>query len=446
MERRKVRIVSFAIAVLAVLLGALLYQFYVSQAYYNYIRQNNTRAFYDLLDNVKNIDTSLEKGIYTSTPEQFSILSAEIWKDASGAQASLAQLPISSDQSEKVMKFLSQSGDYAYMLSKKVINSEQITPAEQQQMEQLSGYAKVLVSSLQDLEDDINKGNFNINDMNTNKDLSVFNNTSASQLNTVKEEFDDYPTLIYDGPFSDHIEKLQPEVLKNLQEITIDDARSRAASYLGVDISKIIDNGLGEGNIKTYSFKYDVDKNTAMNIDITRIGGYPLYILSNIKAPNKNLTIDDAKYRALEYLKVLGIENMEQSYYYELDNIVTINFAYLKDGITYYSDLIKVSVSLDDGQIIGIETKNYLMTHKQRSFEGPFISTEDARAKLNAKLIELKHKMAVIPTDYGTEVYCHEFLCQNSEGQRFLVYINANTGKEEKMFLLVVSENGTLTM
>ena len=54
--------------------------------------------------------------------------------------------------------------------------------------------------------------------------------------------------------------------------------------------------------------------------------------------------------------------------------------------------------------------------------------------------------MAIIPTEGGREKYCHEFLCQTEDGDRYLMYVNAQTGRQEKILILLEDESGTLTV
>ena len=52
----------------------------------------------------------------------------------------------------------------------------------------------------------------------------------------------------------------------------------------------------------------------------------------------------------------------------------------------------------------------------------------------------------MIPTGGKDEVLCHEFKCIDSEERHCLVYINAETGAEEKILILLEDESGTLTI
>ena len=53
--------------------------------------------------------------------------------------------------------------------------------------------------------------------------------------------------------------------------------------------------------------------------------------------------------------------------------------------------------------------------------------------------------LAVIPTEWQTEILCYEFKGK-VEDREFLVYINAETGEEEDILVIKDTPNGTLTM
>lgn len=446
MERKKVRIISFTIAAFVVLAGALIYQFSMAQTYKNYIINQNARSFYDFMDSVKTIDSSLEKGIHSSSDVQLITYSSEIWREAGGAQANLSQLPLSSEQTASVAKFLSQTGDYAYTLAKKVASQEKITKEEQDKLEELSAYCKSLSASLVDVEDKINRGELSL--MNTSL-LGGFESADtelASTVEPVVEQFADYPTLIYDGPFSDHLSNSTSPLLENASEVTADEARSLAAHYAGVDVSQITDEGTCEGKIPTYCFKVE-ENGAVINIDITKQGGYLSYILNSRLVNESNISPQEGVKKAEEYLKTVGITNMKPSYHVVYENVLTANFAWERNDVVYYRDLVKVSVAMDTGEVIGVECAGYLKNHDiTRAEHTAKLSESEARTHLSERLTAQSHSLAVIPTDYGTEIFCHEFLCTNADGRKYLVYINDETGEQEQLFMLVESENGTLTV
>ena len=163
----------------------------------------------------------------------------------------------------------------------------------------------------------------------------------------------------------------------------------------------------------------------------------------------ETLTQERADEIAKEFLNNHGYSNMKETYYLKQNGIVTINYAYTQtnsnnETVTIYPDLIKVKVALDDGSILGIETSGYLNSHTERTFETNIISKEKAKEVLNKDLEIMSEGLALIPTKWNTEVYCWEFKGK-VEDNEFLVYINAQTGKEEDILLIVNTPDGTLT-
>ena len=60
----------------------------------------------------------------------------------------------------------------------------------------------------------------------------------------------------------------------------------------------------------------------------------------------------------------------------------------------------------------------------------------------NLKIEETR--LAIIPTEFETEVFCWE-LKGTVENRKFLLYVNAKTGKVEDILVIIQTENGTLT-
>lgn len=136
---------------------------------------------------------------------------------------------------------------------------------------------------------------------------------------------------------------------------------------------------------------------------------------------------------------------MKETYFIKQGNVVTVNYAYNDNGIIVYPDLIKVKIALDNGEILGIETTGYLNSHKEREVTEPQITLEEAKAKINDKLEIMSENMAIIPTEWKTELVCYEFKGKVEE-KEFLVYINAETGKEEDILVILDTPGGTLTV
>lgn len=135
---------------------------------------------------------------------------------------------------------------------------------------------------------------------------------------------------------------------------------------------------------------------------------------------------------------------MKPTYYLKQGGAVTINYAYEQDNVTIYPDLIKVKIALDNGEVLGMETTGYLNNHTERNIEKPSISMQEAKSSLNKKLEITSEGLAIIPTEWKTEIFCYEFKGK-VDGTDFLVYVNAKTGKEENILVIIDTPDGILT-
>ena len=166
---------------------------------------------------------------------------------------------------------------------------------------------------------------------------------------------------------------------------------------------------------------------------------------SNRDVNSEIISQEEANVKGKEFLNNHGFMNMKETYYLKQDGIVTINYAYVQNDVVVYSDLIKVKVALDNGEVLGIETTGYLNNHTQRDTSNVKISKESAKKTLNKDLQIASDGLAIIPTEFKTEILCYEFKGKVDD-KEFLVYINAENGREEDILIITNTPNGTLTM
>ena len=103
-----------------------------------------------------------------------------------------------------------------------------------------------------------------------------------------------------------------------------------------------------------------LDNEDIISVSVSKTGGHVLYMLYNKQTEGSNITIEQAKQKASDFLTKKEYENMYSTYYMNENNIATINFAYHQGDITIYPDLIKVQVAMYKGiaaNIINPKTK-----------------------------------------------------------------------------------------
>jgi germination protein YpeB len=405
-------------------------------------RASVQQSICELDEYVASIDSSLSKGIYATTPPMILSLSTELWRLSTGAKIMLSQIPDGDVDMSQANKFLSQLGEYMMSLNRKAANGEQLSEKDVKTLSGLLKYAKAFHASTTALRDGVFDGTVEIIKKSGNIPADKTETTSLSvSLENTKNAVTDFPSLIYDGPFSDHLEKKTAVFLNGKAVISQTAAKEKCAEYLSVDESKVDFTGTDEGTVEAYVF--NVNSTTCA---VTKRGGYLSYIISPEFVGESVISYDEARESAKKHLDEIGYENMVDTYHSESDGVCTVNFAYEENGVRCYPDLIKVSVSMADGRVLSVDARNYLLSHQSRGIGETGLSVFTEAEKRVSPLLHIKdNRLAVIPTPSGDEKLCVEFHCADGDGQEVLVYIDTTSFNEADILLLMYSDNGVLT-
>ena len=439
------------ICILFIIVGILIYFLYQKQKEYRQASENSyNMAFYELVDYVQNVETYLAKSLISSTPEHGAETLTNLWREANLAQSYLSRLPIESQELSSTEKFLNQVSDYSYSLSRKNIYNEALTEEDLNNLKELYTYSVDLENTLNQLSEDLNNGRFSWGEL-TEKGTVAFaqqvDNISKESFSNLEENFHEYAGLIYDGAFSEHLTSKEPKGLTG-EDIDENKAKEKVEEFIGKEKIKEI-NTLGfseNATIPVYDFSITNNNEETINISISKKGGHVVNMNSNRDITTEIISQEEAGNKAKEFLDNKGFINMKETYYLKQEGIVTINYAYMQDNVIIYPDLIKIKVALDNGEILGIETTGYLNNHvENRDISNIKITEEEAKKDLNTNLEIISSGMAVIPTEWETEILCYEFKGK-VEDKEFLVYINAENGREEDILIITNTPNGTLAM
>ena len=401
------------------------------------------RAFYELIDGMVDVENYLAKSLVTNDSNQSAETLMYIWREANLAQVYLSQIPISNEGLSNTQKFLNQVSDYSYSLSRKSIKNENLTQKE------LYNYSTQVNNTLSQIALEINNGTLNWKELKIDGS-SLFSkeesNMSIDGFNSIEENFEEYDGLIYDGAYSEHITS------KEKKGLTGDDIDEEKAKKIVEDfvikenIKEITSDGLSaNGTIKSYTFNITTNNENNITISISEKGGHIVFMNYNRDVIKEKLNVEEAETKALEFLNSKGFTSMKKTYYIKEGGIITINYAYEQDDVIIYPDLIKAKVALDNGDVLGIETSGYLNNHETRNIDkNDIISVSDAIKLANENLKIENTRLAIIPTEFETEIFCWE-LKGKVENRDFLLYVNAKTGEVEDIQVIIQTENGILT-
>ena len=444
MDRRtKIRIIGFMVALVTVLTVWAVWASVKAKRYRAQLSLTQQRALTQICEYLDAMETDLQKAAYATSPVMLASIASDLQAQARGAKNSLAALDAGGTQQDRMYKFLSQAGEYTASLSRKAGAGEAVTDGERETLGRLREYASSLSAQFDYMAQLSQAGEFSFAvklpdpPQTESADGPVYYSDACADA---ENGLADLPTLLYDGPYSDTLLNRTSLLLKQSAQISADEAKRKAAAVLGADPRELIGEGDARGAIPVYRY-YKGDTHVA----VTKNGGFIAYILSDRTGAEQKLTQEDALRAAAAFLEKAGYEGMVSSYAFAENGVCVVSFVYALGEYRCYPDLIKVGISVTDGEVVSMDARDYLMNHVPRTVPAAAVSPKEAMASLSAALKVKSFGKAVIPTEGGQEKYAYEFLCTDAAGQDVLVYVDTVTGAEDDILLLLYADGGALT-
>lgn len=435
MKRRNiVRVVSFLCAVIVVLTGVIIKNYKNAEKLELQIENSYSRSLNEFSASINNISLILKKARYTSRPEVLAKMAAEILTEAEISKSALAVLP-SIRGLDSLNLFLSQAGNYAFAVSTKLYNGEEVPKDFENNIRYLSETAQKISQVVSDTQIGFDNREYWVKEIKNKIDMNVSESLNGD-LQKLENELSDYPTLVYDGPYSESLTDEEPEMLKNADYITEETAIEKAYEFFGED-NKFQVFGEISGDIEAFRIG-----NSDTDIAISKKGGYPVYFRKYRQIEKTILSYSQALAKAKRFLSSRSLNDFLETYYYIDEGVCVINFAYLDGETICYTDLIKVGIAMDSGEVMFYEASGFLSNHKSRAFETAKYTESQAKERVSKNLKINKISMTLIPTDSG-EKRCYEFLCSDDDTE-VLVYINVLNLKQEDILILLKNDGGTL--
>lgn len=271
-------------------------------------------------------------------------------------------------------------------------------------------------------------------------------NFAQGGLSTVTDTNKEMPSLIYDGPFSEHVSKEPPKMTG--AAITLQQAEAKLPQYVAnFNQYQITSRTEVNGKIPTYSFLLKRSgENGQFSVNIAKNGGYLVQTNHSRPFSESTLALKDARTKGTAYLNGLGITGMVPTYGVAENGAATIVYAWSDGEVLHYRDQIKLKFALDTGEVVGFDGRPYISSHHTREQMKATVTADTAKAKVNPNLAISRVQLTAIPNNAGTgDILCWEFTGTMGK-QRYLVYINATTGNEQQILQLIESDMGTFTI
>jgi germination protein YpeB len=385
-------------------------------------------------DDLNDVDVSLSKLSAASSPRQSVLLLGDVWRATGSAGAAMGLLPLSHADSCDMSQFITRCGDYAHALMGRVLQGRALTDQDRQQLQDM----RTACAQIRQVAGEaIQKGDFVAAD---NVDAGCYEQTKSEAA------ISEYPTLIYDGPFSESAENQAPKHDPG-ERITAQQAQLAAQKLFpgcAVTASTYV-----PGALSVYELSIDTADRGRIDLSLTEQGGQLLAFMGTPTGDKNDPPSDQEsqklKESALSFLRELGVEDPAAAYAQYYQGVAVLNFAPRQEGVILYSDLVKVYLDRETGDVMGVDARNYRLNHRTRDLSRPRISEKQA-AEYVSDSLRIEHTdLALIPLTQQTEVLCYEFKATR-DGTFFIVYVNALTGQEEQIFQVINSQEGDLVV
>ena len=396
-------------------------------------------AYYGLVGNFVDIENDLAKARVMTDSK---ILKEDLMKidvNCNLASQNLQVFYANNDGMHNLMSYINQLGDYCRYLIRELDHGKSLTTTQVENLNKLWGVSKEYGKLLNSLQDYAKDGN------SLAKLLGESNEEFEDILSSINNGSIEYPSLIYDGPFSDGVLKREAKGVVG-EEITPEQGKKFVEKYLvGYDIENIEYAQDNVNRIPSYLYAVKLKGGRQCSVQIAKKGGWLLLIDLFHEVEEPSLTIEQCQKVAEQYCESIGLKNMKAVWINNNKSNVYINMCYEQDGIVNYPDMVKLKISLDTGEVIGYEGLNYAFNHTAREYEEPKISEEQAILNVSAILENIEIRLVTIPWNTVSEKVAYEIVGE-LDGEKYFVYVDAYNGDELNVLRMIDSNQGDLLM
>ena len=372
------------------------------------------REMADVIAAMADIEVNLSKLLIASGARQSVSLLGETALLAQHVESGLSRMAVSEQTAGDAMKFAGQMGQYSLALAAQVSDGGMLTGDDERQIEDMMQACHALGQQLAG-----QGGEISWPDAETDSGI-------------------EYPSLIYDGPFSDGRTD-RWSVLLNTSRFSRQQAREAAAKYAGVTVEHVTEAADSGGRFEAFGFTADTpDGHIA--VQVTGQGGFLLWMMPENAEFAQRRGEEECLQNAKVYLADVGFGEMEPCFVQQYDGMVVANFAAVQDGVTLYSDQVKVQVSMDSGRVVGAECSQYLANHTRRTDIVPTVDVLQAREMVSGRLSVKSERLCVIPQDKD-ETLCWGFECTDGAAD-YWVFVNAKTREIEQILRVITTNQG----
>lgn len=445
------------VVLLVIAVGLAVSQYRLARASRLEVITNRQRALFNLINHTEIMESSMAKARAASSPEQKIRFLTACWYHSGAAQEAVSVSSIASLDLGRVKQFFGQVGDYVHSLSQKIASGDVVTGDDWAELERLETTVRDLGTMLADMGSRVAvtgawpAGRFSLFGLQAAPpDDALFRGFSE-----VDELLQTVQAPVYDGPFSE--QNLRQKGISPLfrgADITDERAKEIGLSFIpGDDSWESVRVERIEGAIPCFMVTGKRRDGTEVSAAVSRSGGHVLWVQDSRLPGVPRLSLDDARDRARKFLDSRGFKDLvETGWRKGTPASSRVVFAFVPtvssggNRVVLYPDTVKVEVALDTGRIIAFDQTAYLTNHTERTFPSSLLydSRQAARVLDPGLKVLGAPRLVVAPTSPTREILAWEFKVQHGQ-DTYLVYINAQTGREEVVLRVIESDAGAVT-
>jgi spore germination protein len=404
------------------------------------------RAFHDLNNNMGNLEDELGKSIAMNSRKLIAPCMTNIWRLTYTAQSNVGQLPLTMMSFAKTEEFLADIANFTYDIGMRDLDNEPLTDKEWSRLKTLHGQAKEIQGELRKVQTKVLDQNLRWMDV----EMAVAaENTDVGQIITDGFEGLDEQVQGYieteggatDNQFGAEFTDKKAEI--EGAEITEEQTKKKVKKFLKLKDNTDMEISENNGGREFTSYSVSIqppDRDNKISLDISKKGGHVIWLLDSRDIEKTEIGLNEAQNKALKFLKERGITSMEAVESNQYDNVGVFDFVYQENDVRIYTDLIRVKVALDNGDIIGYEALDYVIAHdKDREIPKATLSLQQAKSKVNKNVKVHEEHLSMVEIEAGEVKLCYELL-GTIGNETYRIFINALTGDEEKIEKLKQAE------
>lgn len=400
------------------------------------IENNYQRNFLKLRDDVEQIKLQLAQVLVTADDEQLLLGLANWWRAVYGAINSMDALPLPLDELSQTESFLRDAAEYSYYLIKQQLSPGVMDSDDWDKLAEFYHRSKVVRDELDKIQSRVLNENWHFSTTEQDKSAEVLR-----AFQGIEEKIAAFPVIELEEGVRKIGAKIRPiagDMVSESEALAI--AADFCAAFLDGEYVAKLEYKADNATIPIYGVRLNRKGAEAVYIEISQRGGHILQMYQYPTTGKAEISAEAAMEIAVAFLERMDFHDLVVVDEMVYDNSCDLTLVPLDEGVYLYTDMLKVMVSLNSGEVMSFDQSSYITHHYERMIDTPKISQAQIAGKMNPNFQIEEFRLALISDEYSEGEYlCYEVRGEVA-GEKYAVFVDANSGEERRIVRL---ENAT---